>query len=147
VCFHDKPTRNDEEGRANPPPAQDGEEILFDECGRCRPRVSGKDSLTDYHSHHFRIVRGDGPVFLLARHGGGDERVDLGHANATRVVELLALLPDSDVRYLTINMLYVTHVNAKSAATKTEGTRWRQAAVDKRIKMRRRQGLVDVWIE
>ncbi len=152
--FCDKPTRNDEErGYLNPagvpwraPSLQDGDEILFDECGRCAPQVNGKGQ-TDYHSYHFRLVRNVSMYSLLVRHGGGDERIPLGHDH-TRIAEILWML-DSDARYLMMHALYGVHRDAKERATAATRREWSQAAVDGRIKKRKKRGqdLVDVWIE
>ena len=148
MCFHDRPTRNDVLGHLNPPALQDGDEILFDECGRCKAQVCGSGS-TDYHSHHFRVVRSahGGMVWLLVRHGGGDERVRLRYAY-TRVTDILGLL-DSDARYLMIHALYSVHSAASRAATSCESARWQKAAAEKRIKTKKQRGrdAVQVWIE
>ena len=141
MCFHDRPTRNDVLGHLNPPALQDGDEILFDECGRCKAQVCGSGS-TDYHSHHFRVVRSahGGMVWLLVRHGGGDERVRLGEPDIVTV---------GNARYLMIHALYSVHSAASRAATSCESARWQKAAAEKRIKTKKQRGrdAVQVWIE
>lgn len=147
MCFHDKPTRNDEIGWGGAPALQDGEEVLHDECGRCQPQVNGTGSV-DHHSHHFRLVRrAPGPYYLLVKHGGGEERVDLGYPH-TRVAEILALL-DSDARYLMLRALYQAHSDATREAREAEASRWKRAAATKSIRTRKVRGRdeVQVWIE
>jgi hypothetical protein len=151
MCCHSKPTRNDEEYNDldfRAPEIEEGDTILFDECGRCSPQVNGKGG-TDYHSHHFRFVNAKyGGYFLLVRHGGGDERLSMGYEH-TRLAEVLALLPDSDTRYLMLHALYNTFKTGARQATEKERQEWQVAARDKRIKTRKlpRQGFVKVWIE
>ncbi len=149
MCFHDKPTRNDQDsygvkGRA--PSLREGDALLFDECGRCSPQVNGKGS-TDYHSHHFRLVQAQyGGYRLLVRHGGGDERHDMGHT-FTRLADLL-LPMDSDSRYLMMHALYDAQRRASNAAMDKEREHWQTAAAEKRIRTRkvRGQNRVKVWI-
>src|SRR6266567_8637784 len=58
----------------NPPALETGDELLHDEPGRC--------GGTDSHSHHLRIVKQQyGGLAILVRHGGGTERIALGHRN------------------------------------------------------------------
>ncbi len=152
MCFHEKPMRNDEmKGWFGPPTIEAGDEILFNECGRCKPQVNGSGSV-DYHSHHFMIVKNDHAhayaYALIVRHGGGQERISLGYSH-TRIAELIGLLPDSDARYLMIYALYTAHKDAAREAKEAERSRWEQAAAAKRIKTRKERGrdTVKVWIE
>src|ERR1043166_5298780 len=80
MCMCGKPTINGQEGyswdgktvgiRQPDPPPLDGDELLYDEPGRC---VAGLDS----HCHHLRLTK-NGPCFyLLVRHGAGNERIRL----------------------------------------------------------------------
>ncbi len=152
MCFHDKPTRNDQnsygiKGRA--PALNENDTLIYDECGRCgpSPQTKGRDSI-DYHSHHFRLVSQKfGPYVLIVRHGMGDERINLGHEH-TKLPELLKPM-SSDFRYLMLHVLYDTNKNAARKARGEEELRWRKAAAEKRIKTRKmpKQKLVKVWIE
>lgn len=84
MCMCGKPTLNGQPGYSwngarpgiypiNPPDLREGDELLYDEPGRC----GGLDS----HSYHLRVVRARyGGCVLLVRHGGGDEAVNLGAA-------------------------------------------------------------------
>ena len=54
---------------SDPPELRDGDELIYDEPGRC----GGLDS----HSHHYRVVARTGYFELLVRHGGGEDRVSL----------------------------------------------------------------------
>lgn len=150
MCTCAKPTRNDEPGgygtAHRAPDLQPNDKLIYDECGRCRPQVNGTGS-TDCHSHHFRLVDAFGCTCLLVRHGGGDERINLGGKHR-RIVELLEPM-DSDRRYLMLHALYSVHREATTTAREAECNRWRQAAAEKRIKTQkvRNQNLVKVWIE
>jgi len=150
MCRCDKPTRNDEQRGWDTelfaPALDEGDALLFDECGRCRPQVNGTGSI-DYHSHHLRLVLRHGTFYLLAKHGGGQERIDVGGQH-TRLAELLAPM-DSDRRYLMLYQLYGVHRSAAHNARVTEMQRWKLAAPEKRIRTRKQRGRdqVKVWIE
>lgn len=152
MCFHNKPVRNDEERGYNAeflaPALEDGDKIIFDECGRCSPQMNGKGG-TDYHSHHFRLVEPQyGPFELLVKHGGGQERITLGY-DYTRIRELIESLPSSDARYLMLHALYNLHRDTQRKTKDTVDAEWRKAAIDKKIKTRRlpARGFTKVWIE
>lgn len=154
MCCCGKPTRNDEpgyswdgktrgtygvEGRA--PVAPEGALVLYDEPGRC----GGVDS----HSHHFRVVdlRGDGKRFaLLVRHGGGDESIEIGGPRGL-VVAFGNLPGGSDARYWLCQWFYHHRQYALRDAVDAERQKWTRAAVDKRIKIKRRGGFCTVSIE
>lgn len=150
MCMCGKPTINGEPGyswngepsHVRPIQAPDllgGDELLFDEPGRC----GGLDS----HSHHLRVVRRRYGGFTLAvRHGGGDERVNLG---STRMaIDGLAAL-DSNARYWLLLRLYHVQSDAACHAIEVCDSKWRKAAAERRIKTRRlpARGMVKVWIE
>jgi hypothetical protein len=106
--------------------------VLYDEPGRC----GGQDS----HCHHYRVVgAATGVSFpaLLVRHGGGDVEVRLSNGKA--VLAALAQL-DSNGRYWLLNALYHAHADALRLGGATEAARWRQAAAEKRIKVRKVRG-------
>lgn len=158
MCCCPKPNKNGEPGYSwdgksvgtrapNGPDVLEAETMVFDEPGRCRPLINGSGAI-DYHSHHFRVVGARFDHFaLLVRHGGGDERIELHTTD--RIPDLLALLPDSDARYLLMHALYNAHSEAADAARSSEAHKWRAAAADKRIKTRRypKRGTTKVWIE
>lgn len=146
MCYHTEPVRETDQRRA--PALSDGDNLLFDEPGRCRPMVNGTGSV-DYHSHWFRLVEAKyGGYFLLVRHGGGDERFALGFRH-TRIAELIRLLPDSDARYLMLHELYAVHSEAQREARIMERSRWHLAAAEGRVRTRKVRGQeqVKVWIE
>lgn len=121
----------------NPPPLQEGDDLISDDPGRC----GGQDS----HSFHYRVVlHCSGGASLLVRHGGGDEKYRLANPNA--VVVAIAKL-DSDSRYWILNAMYHALSNARQDARHSEAARWRLAAAEKRIKLRKRHGSVRVEIE
>jgi hypothetical protein len=142
MCCCEKPVVNGELGyrwgirdtpsvyRVNPPDTD--ENILYDEPGRC----GGQDS----HSYHYRIVgAATGAQFptLLVRHGGGTESIRLSNGKAV-LVALAAL--DSNGRYWLLNALYHAQADARRAARDHEAARWRKAAAEKRIKVRKVRG-------
>jgi hypothetical protein len=149
MCVCEKPTINGELGyrwndankpagvyRANPPELGEGDSLLYDEPGRC----GGQDS----HSYHYRVVQKLGTLYLLVRHGGGDERVRL--SNGKVLLMGLELLGTS--RYWTLNAIYHAHADGASDARQQEAAKWRKAAAEKRIRTRKLRGrdTVDVRI-
>lgn len=120
------------------PETQEGDELLYDEPGRC----GGIDS----HAHHYRIVRNSGSIYLLVRNGAGDKRIRLSlYANQPEAFAQL----DSNGRYWILNALYhAQNQSARQAQAETEES-WRKAAAEKRIKTRKVRGgnAIKVWIE
>ena len=122
MCCCEKPTINGEPGckmtyesspsvyTPNPPALLEGDDLLFDEPGRC----GGLDS----HSHHFRLVRhGCGSVTLLVRHGGGDERIRLfPHRDLPKILAGL----DSTARYWMLATIHSAHSDGSSDARERE---------------------------
>jgi hypothetical protein len=146
MCCCGKPTVNGEPGYSwdgktigayppNPPSLDDGDILIHDEPGRC----GGIDS----HSHHFRVVIGrQGGFALLVRHGGGDERIDLGQRHGVNALMQL----DSNARYWLLQCLYHVLSDSMRTAANERETLWRKAAAEKRIKTRKTRGGVRVWI-
>jgi hypothetical protein len=150
MCCCGKPTINGEpkayswDGKhfstrqPNPPALEEGDELIYDEPGRC----GGIDS----HCHHFRVVKQRNWVYLLVRHGGGDERIRMGGCNEEPVLAAMARL-DSNARYWLLQMIYSTVREATTYARNAEKGRWAMAAANKRIKTRKHpRGSVKVWI-
>ena len=151
MCCCEKPTINGELGykwqpndapgrhQPEPPELAEGDQLLFDEPGRC----GGLDS----HSHHFRLVRhGCGTVSLLVRHGGGEERIRLfPHRDLPKILAGL----DSTARYWMLATIHAAHRDGETYGRDRERGEWSQAAIDKRIKTRKypARGMVKVWIE
>lgn len=121
----------------SPPDLRDGDELLYDEPGRC--------GGTDCHSHHFRLVQGYGSYDVLVRHGGGDERFSLGVVGRHLVPSLSAL--DTNGRYWLMHTLYSTRTDTRREVGDAVAQGWRLAAAEKRIKTRKMRGAVKVWIE
>lgn len=148
MCMCGRPTINGEFGYkwnsdkagiypVNPPTLSDADRLLADEPGRC----GGADS----HCHHYRLVKGySGTIWLLVKHGGGDERVRLSGPIADT---LLAL--DSTGRYWMLNTIYHAYSHGKREGSGEVDSTWRKAAAEKRIKTRKQRGGdgVKVWIE
>lgn len=120
------------------PTELEGETVYFSECGRVMNR-------TDYRSHWFKLVRGKfGFVFLLVKHGGGEERFKLTYN--TKAAEALATL-DSDARYLLLHMFFSVWRNTRSDARKETASKYSMAFVEGRLKKRKKQGRYIVSIE
>lgn len=120
----------------NPPALSDGDTLLYDEPGRC----GGIDS----HSYHYRVVLKHSTLQLLVRHGGGTERIrNLSLYKGQR--EILATL-DSNSRYWLLNALYHAVRDSARVARDSEADRWKLAAIEKRIKTRRKNGSITVRI-
>ena len=123
-----------------PPAVPDGDELLFDEPGRC--------GGIDAHSHHFRLVKAQyGGFGLLVRHGGGEETVNLGYAVVRQLIPAMREM-DSTTRFWLLHTLYTTARDAGELAAGRMEHRWRVAAAEKRIRTRKRRGqnLVEVGI-
>lgn len=131
----------------NPPEIAEGDTLLYDEPGRC--------GGLDCHSHHFRLVRDQHRIYtyLLVRHGGGTERIKLdcsadcllGTTRRAGVDHLASL--DSNGRYWLLHTIYSAHRAAGLTAQERTSNKWAQAFIDKRIKKRKRSGVVRVDIE
>ena len=114
-----------------PPAIEDGDELLYDEAGRC--------GRLDCHSHHFRLVKRQyGGHALLVRHGGGDQRMNLDCVAALTIPSLAAM--DSNTRYWFLHAFYSIHTEAERTARDSRDSMWRQAAAEKRIKTRKYRG-------
>lgn len=118
-----------------PPDIQAGDELLADEPGRCG---RGLDS----HCHHFRLVK-RGPLhLLLVRHGGGDESLTV---SKPAVQTLLAVA--SDDRYWLCQALFSASRASADQARNAERHKWQTAIAAKRVKTRKRRGVVTVSID
>jgi hypothetical protein len=151
MCCCGKPTINGELGYrwnnpnaepmihpVNAPDVSEGETILYDEPGRC----GGIDS----HSFHYRVTKLHGSLFLLVRHGAGDERIRLSLYG--KQAEVLAGL-DSNGRYWLLNAIFHAQSEARHEGEDKQATRYRQAFIDGRLRKRKeRNGTAyKVWIE
>lgn len=108
------------------PALGEGDVILFDEPGRC--------GGTDCHSHHFRVIENRGWLFLLVRHGGGDERISI-----SRMLRL-AIATATEGRYWLLHGIYSTQRDAETRGQQKEYRRWSEAAIEKRIRVRKVRG-------
>lgn len=123
-----------------PPTLGPDDVLVYDEPGRC--------GGLDCHSHHFRVVRRRGRGYLLVRHGGGEEGLEIPVWSALALQRALYDL-DTDGRYWILHAIYSAHADARRAGRDAEAARWRTAAAEKRIKVRkvRGQSAVRVTIE
>ena len=147
MCACEQPTINGQPGyrwqpgdassvRAPMPPAlAEGDQLIFDEPGRC----GGLDS----HCHHYRVVEGARPALLVC-HGGGEVRIRLSNARA--VVDALWRM-ESNERYWLLNAIFHAECDGRMGGRASEGERWRKAAIEKRIKVRKVRGSAAVKVE
>ncbi len=148
MCCCGKPTINGEPGAyswdgksfmtrpVDPPELASGDELIFDEPGRCGNKI-------DSHCFHFRIVRtGKCSTDLLVQHGGGMERIHLREGGLLRAIEQAG-----DDRYWLIQSFYHLQNKLVREATEAESRKWRQAIAQKKVKTRRRKGMIYVEIE
>jgi hypothetical protein len=151
MCMCGKPTINGQPGYSwdgkstgvrpvNAPALADGDSLVYDEPGRC----GGLDS----HCHHFRLVLNGCHAAMLVRHGGGDERFEMAKylPGVNHLVDALRAA-DTHGRYWILHLLYKIHSDAADKAKQDERTKWASAAIEKRIKVRRRRGTATAQIE
>src|ERR1700688_2855265 len=105
----------------DPPTVEETDVLLFDEPGRC----GGLDS----HCHHYRVVKWYSSVYLLVRHGGGDESFRL--CTTKSLLDSLAAL-DSMARYWLLNAIYHAYSEGKNAGTEKANNYWHTAAAEGR---------------
>jgi len=153
MCCCGKPTMNGEPGYSwdgksfgvrsiDPPELEDGDELLYDEPGRC----GGLDS----HCHHVRLVKRGGRNYsLLVRNGSGDHRIDLGCVFTVAVKSGSLDAMDSNARYWFLLSIYNAARDATEVGRGEEQTKWLMAAIEKRIRTRKMRGYnqVKVWID
>jgi hypothetical protein len=130
------------------PTLQDGDTMLYSECGRVIKNSYGHKDGIDYRSHYFTLVKREfGGVDLLVKHGGGEERfqLDYSKARATQFFEPL----DSTQRYLLMHLFYNVNSKAKQRATEETANRYRTAFAKGALKKRKVRGSdnVKVWID
>ena len=122
------------------PAMKDGDFLLFSECGRSLDGVC-------YRSFWFKVVRDAyGHYYLLVKHGGGQERIDIGFKS--RLMDAFNAL-DSDTRYLLMFTLYRINADAMVNATERTAARYQKAFVNGTLKKRKARGQQGfrVWIE
>ncbi len=117
----------------NPPTLAERDVLLYDEPGRC----GGMDS----HCHHYRLVKNCGASLLVA-HGGGEGRM---RVSLPRGFNLDGL--DSNTRYWIFNAIFHASSDARRDGRDKASHEYSKAFVDGRLKKRKKQGSVKVWIE
>lgn len=120
------------------PPLLNEGEIIYDEPGRCGYGV-------DCHSHHFTLSKSCGNYYLSCMHGSGEDVIFISNPGTLILGNWETM--DSDTRYHTFFMIHKVHqegCRASSAKTRTE---WASAFLDNRLKKRKRNLVVSVYIE
>jgi hypothetical protein len=141
MCCCGKPTINGQPGYkwqpndppmirpAYPPELGEHDTLIYDEPGRC----GGLDA----HCHHYRIVKEFGSLYLLVRHGGGEERFRL-HDTPNLTATLASL--DTNARYWLLHAIYYSHSDGERDAQAKTAEEFRRAFVDGRLKKRKVRG-------
>ena len=125
---------------------------MYDEPGRiiyCPKELARYEGEgTDCRSHWYRLIKPRfGPWTLLVKHGGGTERVELGHNynNFPAIFDPLT----SDARYLLMSQLMSTYQAGKDGASMRVSDAYELAFVEGRLKKRKypNQSTYKVWVE
>ncbi len=115
------------------PKEQDGDTVLCSEHGRIIGRI-------DYRSHWFKLVKPKhGAHALLVSHGGGKERISLGHCTGESIARVVAGL-DADSRYLLLHALLDINHDARTIARAETAMHYRRAFAEGRLKKRKMPG-------
>ena len=120
----------------DPPALDEYDVLLYDEPGRC--------GGIDAHCHHYRMVKMFSSRYLLVQHGGGRERIPL-HLPASTMQILDSV--DTHARYWLLHSLYYAHQDGVAKGSAETRQYWNNAAIEKRIKLRKRRGSVSVYIQ
>lgn len=133
------------------PTVPEGMQIMYDEPGRIvmkpNPRHPGEG--TDCRSHWFRLVKSDigAEWWLLAHHGGGQQRVRLGYGyrNYPAMFDPLS----SDARFWLMWQMLEIFNEARSLGAQEAGYLHKKAFVEGRLKKRKYRGSDEykVWID
>ena len=107
--------------------------MVFDEPGRC----SG--AQVDSHSHHVALISNGGLLSVVCRHGGGEVRYSIPE-HRVQLVDMLARMT-SDERYWFLLSLWNCADDAAQNARDKTTQYWGLAAIEKRIRVRRRKGM------
>jgi hypothetical protein len=116
--------------------------VLFSEHGR----IIGK---IDYRSHWYKLVKPKyGEMALLVKHGGGEERLPLGHCNGDAIARICGILSPDDRYLLLSSFLHIDH-ESRSKSRRETAAEYQKAFADGKLKKRKVRGAdaVKVWIE
>lgn len=120
------------------PTADPDDTVIFSEFGRVLDH-------TDYRSHWFVLVKAQfGGYYLLVKHGGGQERINLGYLcffrkGHPRVIDAMKVM-DTDDRYLMLHTFYDIHKDSRRAERAKVTHELTQAFVEGRLKKRKIKG-------
>ena len=124
---------------ARKPKLAEGDVELYSEHGRITGSI-------DYRSHWFVLVKGQfGGYALLVKHGGGEERTQLGHSGVRGWLPALETMT-SDQRYLLLHTIHSAASDAESLARKYAAAYWQTAFIEGRMKRRKKQGMYYVEV-
>lgn len=146
MCCCGKPTINGQPGQYSwdgksfntyphvPPETEDGDTVIYDEPGRC--------GGVDNHCHAYMVVKSSmARWFLLYRHGGGQGRIEIPRYGfqGDRYGDPFKGM-DSDHRYWLMHSMFSVWKASRDQANTEANARWRKAALEKKIKIRRKRG-------
>ena len=120
------------------PAPDEGDTVIFSEFGRSLDN-------TNYKSHWFMLVsQRFGGYALLVKHGGGQERINLGylcffHKGHPRIIDTMKVM-DTDDRYLMLHTFYDIHTDSRRAERDKVTAELKTAFVEGRLKKRKIKG-------
>lgn len=146
MCGCGKPTRNGEKGYSwdgkekgvrQPwyPQLQEGDELLYDEPGRCGRRI-------DSHCFDVRIVRNGRGLNALVQNGRGDFRFGLLYVNQEDLDSL-----GSDGRYWLVVSMYHELERRERDTRQREHERFTRAYIQRRIRKVRNHAAIRILAE
>ena len=117
------------------PKTDEGDTVLYSEHGRILGKV-------DYRSHWLMMVHAPfDTLTLLVKHGGGQERINLGYKDRYWEQMAKALEPmDSNSRYLMLYALYDLYTDTRRRASEMARAELKLAFVEGRLKKRKIKG-------
>ena len=120
------------------PKPEEGDTVIFSEFGRVLDK-------TDCRSHWFMMVKMQyGGYALLVKHGGGQERFNLGHlhfyrGDYSRIIRAMEAM-DTDARYLMLYTFYDIQKDARRYERDKVTAELTSAFVEGRLKKRKIKG-------
>jgi hypothetical protein len=134
---HTDPKENHGAEAWRAPDLSNDDHLIFDECGRSYQQEGASYGVT-YQSHYYRVVKAQfGGYAILVKHGGGQERIELGHDDM--LIEAMAAM-DTHTRYRVLHSyLRVVHA-AQQQGIAVTATRYHAAFLGGKLKKRKIRG-------
>ena len=126
-------------------PELDGSELLvYNVPG---PVIRGQNHDVTYESYNLSLVSHYSTYLLLVRHGGGQERIELG-TTGRYLKDILPKLPEVEA-FSVLFTIYKAYSKGKMVAASETESKYRLAFAEGRLKKRkiRGQDRCKIWIE